>query len=296
MPPRRLRIYDILYFSVIKNVVSDFNLTHTSTQVSFPPAFITRIVNTSQLRVIKFKLNRDLSLIPDLTGKVALVTSTAGTKSIGFQTAHQLALKGVKVYIGARTAEKAEIAINDIRSASPFVPKQLLKTFVAELGDLKDARLLATDPQCCQVGSPNRLELDSNRISLSTIVNHLSPFVITKTLLPLLKSTTAYSSDVRVVTLSSYALIYVPGPVKLNAKELSNDFGGGDDMHPSILRYALSKLANMLFAYQLQKKLDADRVDIISISLHPGAVRTAASIDLASRSNSGHLVDLLVSH
>ncbi|KAF8994917.1 short-chain dehydrogenase [Cyathus striatus] len=244
----------------------------------------------------------NLSLIPDLTGKVALVTGAAGTGSIGFQIAHQLALKGAKVYIGARSHEKAEVAIDAILSASSSVPKHHLKEFVAELADLKDVKaacekFLGQETRLDLLihnaaRLPTPLELDSNGISLSIVVNHLATFLITKTLCPLLRTAVVQSSDVRVVTVSSLAQAHVPGPVKFDTKEsLSYDFGGKDDQWSNYLRYGQSKLANVLFAYQLQRKLDEVGADIISLSLHPGTVKTTGAFDFVSRSNSEHLLD-----
>ncbi|KAF8994916.1 short-chain dehydrogenase [Cyathus striatus] len=247
----------------------------------------------------------DLNLIPKLTGKVALITGAAGTKSIGFHIAHQLALKGAKVYIGARSLEKAEVAINAIVSGSPSVSKDLLKSFVAELSDLRqvkaacdkflahETRLDLLVHNAARLPAP--LEIDSNGVSLSIVINHLAPFLITKTLLPLLKATAVHSSDVRVVTLSSQSQADVPGPVKFDAKDSFNyDFGGIDEEVPNYLRYGHSKLANILFAFQLQKKLDSVGADIISLSVHPGGVKTAGAFDYVSRTNSEHLLETAV--
>ncbi|KAF8994912.1 short-chain dehydrogenase [Cyathus striatus] len=244
----------------------------------------------------------DLNLIPDLTGKVALVTGAAATDSIGFNIAHQLALKGAKVYIGARTTEKAEIAINAIISSSPSVSKELLKPFIAELSDLKQVKatsdkFLADESRLDLLihnaaRGPTPMAVDSNGLSLCIVVNHLAPFIITKALLPLLKATAAKSSDVRVVT-----------------ESFKYDAGGGDDLYPCLYRYGHSKLANVLFAYQLQKRLNEEGVDILSLTLHPGTVKTgmnalavlstiahifitiAGSVDYVARFGGGNLFD-----
>ncbi|KAF8986648.1 NAD-P-binding protein [Cyathus striatus] len=243
----------------------------------------------------------DLNLIPDLTGKVALVTGAASSGSIGFHIAHQFALKGAKVYIGARSAARAEVAVKDMLFFTPALSKELLKTFVTELADLKQVKA-ACDKFLAEESRLDLLihnaamvsaELDSNGLSLTIAVNHLVPFIITRAFLPLLKAAAAHSSDVRVVTLSSYAYTFFPGPVRFDTKESLNfNFpGAADQPGATFLPYAHSKLANILFAYQLQKKLDEDKGDITSVSVHPGTVRTVGAEDFTSRTKTEHMLE-----
>ncbi|KAF8994911.1 hypothetical protein BDQ17DRAFT_1366320 [Cyathus striatus] len=113
--------------------------------------------------------------MPDLAGKVH-----SGVMSIGFNIANQLALRGAKVYIGARSADKAQAAIDTIISTSPTVPKHNLKMFIADLGDLEQVK------EASEKFLANEI-LDSHGISLSIVTNHIAPF------------STATYSDVRVV-------------------------------------------------------------------------------------------------
>ncbi|KAF8986647.1 short-chain dehydrogenase [Cyathus striatus] len=225
----------------------------------------------------------DLKLIPDLTGKVALVTGAGGAGSVGFHIAQQLARNGAKVYIGARSAKKAEAAIDAIVSAAPSVPSRLLKGFIAELSDVKQVKA------ACDrfLAGESRLDLLIHNAAIVSskkdLTDHLAPFIITKTLLPLLKATAQRSSsDVRVVTLSSFAHAIIPGPVRFDTKESLNLDSSWSKDQP-LLHFAYSKLANILFASQLQKKLDEDGVDIISVSLHPGTVKKVGATHVVPR-------------
>jgi NAD(P)-dependent dehydrogenase (short-subunit alcohol dehydrogenase family) len=68
-------------------------------------------------------------------------------------------------------------------------------------------------------------------------------------------------------------------PVKLSAiADLNQELGGQDNIIGNMNRYGLSKLANVLFARELQKRLFADGTSILSISLHPGNISTTGAI------------------
>jgi len=239
----------------------------------------------------------DLKLIPDLTGKVALVTGANSSTGIGYNVAEQLAIKGAKVYIGARSTEKAEAAIAELKKSNPsgnFLP------FVADVSDLKQVKqaaegLVANETRLDILVNnaglvPRALDKDKNGISLSFVTNHLGVFVLTTTLLPLLKKTAATSPGVRVVTLSSESHAAVPAGAKFDSVDaFNNDYGAPDGMPSNFVRYGYSKLANILFAKQLQKKFDAEGVQAISVSLHPGGVKTSGAIQFVG--DKLHLLD-----
>ncbi|KIM42348.1 hypothetical protein M413DRAFT_27133 [Hebeloma cylindrosporum] len=237
----------------------------------------------------------DLNLIPNLEGKVALVTGANVTTGLGWNTATQLALKGAKVYIGARSEDKAREAVNAVLEAFPSVQKDNLGIFVADFGDLKQVkaaaeRFIATESRLDilvnNAGLLARpLDKEENGISVSMITNHFAVFVLTTTLLPLIKKTATISGDVRIVTLSSTTQKLLPPSVRFDSKESFNiELGGMDGMYPNLLRYGLSKLANLLFARELQRRLDEEGVNAISVSLHPGGVKTPGAIKFAGDS------------
>ncbi|OBZ78301.1 hypothetical protein A0H81_02445 [Grifola frondosa] len=184
--------------------------------------------------------------ISDLTGKVIVVTG--GNSGIGFATLQYLARQGAKVYLGARSEQKAKAAIERLHKEGLGPRNGEVVWLNVDLSDPRDAKKAAEE------FLTKEKRLDVLGIEDTMMVNHISPFVFTRTLLPLLTKTAKEpNSDVRIVNVSSDAITC---------------------MMPDLARYGLSKLANALFTKQLQKKLDADQVPIIVIALHPGSVNT----------------------
>jgi NAD(P)-dependent dehydrogenase (short-subunit alcohol dehydrogenase family) len=67
----------------------------------------------------------------------------SNSSAIGFHIAHQLALKGAKVYVGARSTQKAQDAISEMRQQTPALNADRLRPFVMDLGDLKQVQKVA---------------------------------------------------------------------------------------------------------------------------------------------------------
>ncbi|KAG9027323.1 hypothetical protein FRB95_007868 [Tulasnella sp. JGI-2019a] len=103
--------------------------------------------------------------------------------------------------------------------------------------------------------------------------NHMGPFVLTIELLPLLKATAQQPDmDVRVVTLSSSAHAFA---AKVDWKSFAEwDFPGPATYMHSLHSYGTTKLANVLFDKELQRRFDEEGVSALSISIDPGAVAT----------------------
>lgn len=83
--------------------------------------------------------------VPDIHVNNKADNNPSSTQGIGFHTANQLAAHGAKVYIGARSSEKAEAAIQAIRSSNPSIAVNKLESFIADLGDLKAVQAAAQD-------------------------------------------------------------------------------------------------------------------------------------------------------
>lgn len=124
--------------------------------------------------------------------------------------------------------------------------------------------------------------------------SHVGHFVLTNALLPLLITAAAdKTSDVRVVTISSNVVgVFLPHDFPFNFT--SPDFlYGRAPFHPwkfryfqrhfftvDMMRYSLAKAANMIFAQELQRRFDERGIPIISVSLHPGGVKSDAALDI----------------
>jgi NAD(P)-dependent dehydrogenase (short-subunit alcohol dehydrogenase family) len=225
--------------------------------------------------------------LPSLAGKVALVTGGNSLDGIGGHTTRQLALLGAKVYVGARSAARAEEGIKSILAASPSIPASNLVPFVADIGDWKAVKSVAEkllkeedrlDILINNAGimTPT-LELNEFGVATDMAVNHEGHFILTKTLLPLLTKTALADPKnmVRIVNLSSEAHPMAPATATFSTLAgWNDDFGGAKNPQAPWQRYGYSKTANILFTSGLQRRLDDQGTPIIVTAVHPGGVRT----------------------
>ncbi|KAJ3527930.1 hypothetical protein NM208_g10462 [Fusarium decemcellulare] len=241
---------------------------------------------------------------PNLKGKIALVTGA--NSGIGLHTVKNLALKGAKVYYSARSESKANAAKKEILALHPEIPESLLVWLKLELSDLGSVveatrwlseRESKLDILVNNAGMATKdLETTDAGWEIGIAVCHIGHFVLTNGLLPLLKNAaSAKNSDVRVVTVSSSAnYLFLPSDYKI---DLSNPafLYGQLPYEPwqyryiqkrmfkvNVLHYAMSKLANVLFAQELQRRFDKLKLPIISISAHPGAVKSDNAVGIFS--------------
>ncbi|XP_014550067.1 hypothetical protein COCVIDRAFT_116571 [Bipolaris victoriae FI3] len=231
----------------------------------------------------------DWKTLPSLTGKVALVTGANAPESVGWHVAYQLALLNAKVFVGARNLVKAESGIQKMLEILPNVNASNLSPFVADLGNFKEVekaakafiaqeeRLDILINNAAALSRPN--DKDENGISISFGTNHLGPFLLTKTLLPLMIETSQQPrSDVRIINLTSTSHYEVPPTARYrNLTDFNQDFGNPDSRETNHIRYGYSKLANILFTKELQRRLDNIEVPILTISVNPGGVGTAGA-------------------
>ncbi|KZT10383.1 NAD-P-binding protein [Laetiporus sulphureus 93-53] len=239
-----------------------------------------RSSNTIMLFFSKtFDPARDL---PDLKGRVIIVTG--GNGGIGYATIQHLARHGAKVYMATRSEDKGGAAI-----------ARLTKEGLAPgNGEVHWLKLDLSDPRLAKASAEEfmrkqeRLDVLINNAAMPRspytkthdgiqdimMVNHLSPFVFTITLLPLLTKTASDpQTDVRIVNVSSNAMRFLRRGVRFrNADDFNDEHNG--ELSPDMARYARSKLATVLFTTQLQKRLDTLGLPIITMALHPGLVRT----------------------
>ncbi|KZO90124.1 NAD(P)-binding protein [Calocera viscosa TUFC12733] len=227
--------------------------------------------------------------IPDLTGRVALVTGT--NSGIGFQTVLQLANHGAKVYLTTRSEAKALDTIRRLEEVNPALKDSgRLQWLVLELSLVTNAKAAAEE----FLKRESRLdilinnaahlasEFELSKEGLSTVfaADHVSPFVFTTTLLPLMEATAKLpGADVRIITVASSQHFKALPTTKFDSIDDFRDKqcapgANVNGMNAKFARYAHAKLANILFAKELQKRLDAAGVPILSISLHPGNIAT----------------------
>ncbi len=206
--------------------------------------------------------------IPDLSGKTVVVTG--GNSGLGFESAKALAHGGADVILACRSSERGESARGEILA---HVAQAKVHAMTLDLQDLASVASFATkfsedfarlDILMNNAGimnTPYGLTKDGFESQLGT--NHLGHFALTGQLLDLLKST----AGSRVVTVSSSA--HRAGSMKFDNLLFQNGTG-----YTPLKAYGRSKLANLLFTYELQRQFARHDIGSISTAAHPGASQT----------------------
>ena len=185
--------------------------------------------------------------IPDLTGKVAVITGA--NSGLGFEAAKILAAKGAHVVLAVRDAEKGKQAAEEIKRVVPAASLEVLSLDLASLASVRrfaeafpaaHSRLDMLINNAGVMAIPRRVTADGFEMQLGT--NHLGHFALTGLLLPLILKTPSS----RIVTVSSGAHMFG----KINFDDLQSERS-----YSKWGAYGQSKLANLLFAYELQRKL-----------------------------------------
>jgi NAD(P)-dependent dehydrogenase (short-subunit alcohol dehydrogenase family) len=204
--------------------------------------------------------------VPSQSGRVAAVTGASG--GIGLETATVLARRGATVVLACRDERKADQAAGQIRAAAPDADVRLVHLDLASLGSVRQAaaEILAGCPRLDLLINnagvmyvPFQRTEDGFELTLGT--NHLGHFALTGLLLPRLLETPGS----RVVTVSSVAHRY--GEMHFDDLMLTSDY----QPDPA---YGQSKLANLLFSYELAGRLAAAGVGTAALAAHPGVVLT----------------------
>ncbi|KAG9254109.1 daunorubicin C-13 ketoreductase [Emericellopsis atlantica] len=232
--------------------------------------------------------------MPDLKGKVAVVTGA--TSGIGFHTVKHLAAKGAKVYFTARNEAKAKRTQEEHLELNPQLSAEQLPWLLADFEEVETAaraaEFLRSKEEKVDIlvnnagGAPRTLEHTSAGWEKSMASSHIGHFVFTNGVLPLLKkAASSADADVRIVVVSSNAMHVVLPPdyaLDFTKPELLRGTLPYTPIKYKLLRplvfnvnmlhYAVSKLANAMFAKQLQRHLDSKHVSIAVVSLHPGGV------------------------
>jgi len=204
----------------------------------------------------------DVHHLPRADCKTFLVTG--GNAGIGYFAAEQLAGTGATVLLGSRDAAKAEAAMASIRSLVPDAKLGHLRLDLSDLPSIKSSvdglDIERLDAVVCNAGvlledQPRRETADGHELTFAT--NHLGHFVLVHHLMPLLEAADAG----RVVTTGSF--------VGKSAELDLDDLQSKRDYQPK-RTYARSKLAQMLFAFELDRRLRAAGSTVLSIVDHPG--------------------------
>jgi NAD(P)-dependent dehydrogenase (short-subunit alcohol dehydrogenase family) len=204
--------------------------------------------------------------IPPQVGRHAIITGTGG---LGYETALALARAGGHVIIAGRNSSKGEEAVASIREHVPDATVRFEPVDLANLQSIADfgARLRSGRDSLdllinnAAVMAPPQRKTTSDGFELQFGTNYLGHFALTAQLLPLLRK----GRRARVVNVSSVA-----------ARDGAIDF---EDLQAArrykpMVVYGQSKLANLLFSFELQRRSEAGGWGVSSIAAHPGISRT----------------------
>ncbi|MFJ9012440.1 SDR family NAD(P)-dependent oxidoreductase [Streptomyces canus] len=204
----------------------------------------------------------DVHRLPSAEGRIFLVTG--GDAGIGYFVAEQLAATGAVVVLGSRDAAKADAAMTSIRSRVSGAHVRHLQLDLADPPSLKTAvdrmDIDHLDAVVYNAGvalddPPRRETEDGHELIFGT--NHLGHFALTQWLAPLLSAAPA----ARIVTVGSFAA---------RTERLDpDDLQSRQDYRPK-RSYGRSKLAQMCFGFELDRRLRAVGSTVLSVVAHPG--------------------------
>jgi NAD(P)-dependent dehydrogenase (short-subunit alcohol dehydrogenase family) len=204
--------------------------------------------------------------IPDQTGRTVVVTGA--NSGLGLVTARELARKRASVVLACRNTDKGRAALTRIRAAAPHAQTSLA---ALDLGSLASVEAFADGFRSAHEGldllinnagvmaPPRRVTADGFELQFGT--NHLGHFALTGRLIGAMEG----REDARVVTLASNA--HKLG--RINFDDLQSEHG-----YNRWRAYAQSKLADLITALELERRLRAADSTVKSIAAHPGYAAT----------------------
>lgn len=237
-----------------------------------------------------------LEQIPDQTGRRALITGA--NSGIGFPTALELARRGAHVVLACRDPKRGEAALSRLRTEVPSATSELLLLDLASLASVRDAaareldRGLPLDLLINNAGvmAPPKRRETADGYELQFGTNVLGHFALTSLLLPALERAAALPDRPapRIVTVASIA--HKRGQIHFDDLQFTRGYS-------PMKAYQQSKLANLIFALELQRRLTANRSRVLSVAAHPGVAKTNlfqagdySAPELALRKAMGHVI------
>jgi NAD(P)-dependent dehydrogenase (short-subunit alcohol dehydrogenase family) len=204
--------------------------------------------------------------ISDQSGRVAIVTGA--NSGLGLATARELARAGARVVIACRSAAKGDQAASGIRGSVPNALVEVAPLDLADLGSVREfvAGFAGSDRaldllinNAGIMAAPRRLTKDGFESQFGT--NHLGHFALTGLLLPALLKAPAP----RVVTVSSF--LHRRGTMHFDDLQ-------GERKYDRWGAYGQSKLANLMFCFELQRRAVEADAPLLSLAAHPGYAST----------------------
>lgn len=208
--------------------------------------------------------------MPDQSGKCFVVTGA--NTGIGFEVASALAAHHARVLLACRDESKAKIAMDKIRQRTPDANLAFLPLDLADLASVrKAAELAAKEPRIdvlinnAGLLGPER-KLTAQGFERTFGVNHLGCFAFTALMLPKL-----------IETRGSRVVVQSSGQHK--GATIEWDDLNAEKSFKWLKRYGASKLANLLFVFELDQRLRAAAAPVTAVACHPGLVGTGLARD-----------------
>jgi NAD(P)-dependent dehydrogenase (short-subunit alcohol dehydrogenase family) len=226
--------------------------------------------------------------IPDLIGQRALVTGV--TSGLGYHVVRELARAGADVIATARDRSRGKATLEAIRAEVPMARVELLELDLADLESVRSAASTVVDDGraldiCVNnagvMASPERRTVDGFELQIGT--NHLGHFALIGRLWPALVAAPA----ARVVTVSSLMHWLVRG---IELRRLDPEAKAG--RYRKWVAYSESKLANLVYALELDRRARAARAPVESVAAHPGY--SATGLQHAGLAMGSHSVERFV--
>lgn len=223
-----------------------------------------------------------------LENQVILITGA--NTGLGLESAKRLAAAGATLILTARSDVKGKQAVQDVfeyvqqqqKTSSFYKPK--VYSLPLDLCDFQSIRefpklLQSTLPPGTRIdvlmnnagvmAIPTR-ELTTDQLERTFQTNHLGPFALTSVLLPFMNTSLDKTQKARIVNVSSMA--YLIGALNKDGLDLNNL--NGEVKYDPWDAYGKSKLENILFTKELQRRVNEKNIPLDVVALHPGAVRT----------------------
>jgi NAD(P)-dependent dehydrogenase (short-subunit alcohol dehydrogenase family) len=237
--------------------------------------------------------------IPSMAGKRVLITGA--NSGIGYHAALKLARKGAQVMLACRDRQRGEAALGRLNADSPSAHTELVVLDLASLTSVRsfaEKELAQRRPLHILINNagvmtpPKRLETQDG-FELQFGTNVLGHFALTALLMPALEQAAVESADrPRIVTIASIA--HKRG--KLNFDDLQST-----KSYRPMRAYEQSKLADLMFAFELNRRLHVAHSRVMSVAAHPGVAKTNLflvgdypSFEKTARNFVGHAIGILL--